>query len=175
MTTFEHDSRFIETSLPQLQDYLLSDELYWPLDNSLPRLTLGALLLALRRVEAIDPSVAYRWQGQMDPIRTKWRTAWEKKALKEIKNRLRLWSASIAEWQSASAMSRADYPGEVRGRVILQILLKEVDAPQEEAALNGLDHFLRASLRKCDFLWGPELEAAFPEDNFWFLYGKLTQ
>jgi hypothetical protein len=174
MTTLERDSRFIEEALPELQPYLLADELYWPLGNSLPRLTPGALLLALRRVEAQQPSAAQKWQLKLDSVRTKWRAAWEQKALRETRNRLRLWSASMGEWQSAPAENLADYSGEVRGRVILQILLAEIDAPQEQSALEALDHSLRAKLKAGNFLWEAGLETTFPPSDFWFLYGKLT-
>jgi len=173
MTSLERDSRFIETALTELQDYLLSEELYWPLGNSLPRLTPGALLLALRRAEALNPSAAHNWQRELDLVRAKWRTAWEKKALRETHNRLRLWSESISEWRSAPGENPADYTGAVRGRVILQLLLSEINSPQEQAALNDLDIFLRANLIKSGFLWEAGLESAFPADNFWFLYGKL--
>jgi hypothetical protein len=174
MTNPERDSRFIETALPELQDYLLSDELYWPLGGSLPRLTPGALLLALRRAEAHSPAPARKWQLELDAVRRRWRSAWEQKALREAKNRLRLWSASVGEWQSAPAENLADYTGEVRGRVILQILLDEVNAPAEQAALGPLDDFLRARLKPGNFLWETGLETAFPQSEFWFLYGKLT-
>jgi hypothetical protein len=173
MITPERDSRFIEAALPELETYLLAEALYWPLGGSLPRLTPGSLLLALRRAEAFDPFAARKWQAQTDSIRAKRRTAWEQKSLREIQNRLRLWSASTAEWQSAESGRRADYPGEVRGRVILQILLDEVNAPAEQAALDGLDAFLRANLKPAPFLWEAELEKTFTPSKFWFLYGKL--
>lgn len=172
-TTLERDSRFISVALPELETALLSESLYWPLGNGLPRLTPGNLLLALRRLEALDPSAVRKWQLQFDSIRAKRRSAWEQKTLQELRNRLRLWNASIAEWQSDEGERRADYTGEVRGRVILQLLLREVNAPQEQTALEGLDHFLRAKLKPASFLWETGLEDAFPQDEFWFLYGKL--
>jgi hypothetical protein len=173
MSILEKETRFLETGLSELEPYLLAEALYWPLGGSLPSLTPGALLLSLRRLEGLDPFAARKQQVRLDTIRMKRRTAWEQKALREVKNRLRLWSESIREWQSAQAGSRADYPGAVRGRVILQLLLGEVNAPVEQAALADLDVFLRANLKPGPFLWEKELETAFEPSEFWFLYGKL--
>jgi hypothetical protein len=173
MTTLERDLRFLECALPELESSLLAEALYWPLGASLPRLTPGTLLLALRRVEALEPFAARKWQAQFDSVRAKRRSVWEQKTLREIRNRLRLWSASLAEWRSDEGERRADYTGEVRGRVILQLLLSEVNAPEEGAALEGLDHLLRAKLKPAPFLWESGLERAFSQDEFWFLYGKL--
>ncbi len=174
MSNLEHDSRFLEAAFPELEAYLLAEALYWPLGGTLPRLTPGALLLALRQVEArSSPILAGKWRAQLETVRMRRRTAWEQKSLKELQNRLRLWSASVSEWQSAQAERRADYPGEVRGRVILQILLSEVNAPLERSALASLDISLRNSLTLTAFLWSQDLQPAFPPEEFWFLYGKL--
>ena len=173
MPNLEQDSRFIKEALPQLQEYLLSNELYWPLRATLPRLTPGALLLALTRLDAISsPTAAYK-RAELDAIRAKWRTAWEQKSIQETRNRLKLWSASIDEWQSATGENLADYMGAVRHRTILQLLLDEIDAEKEQIQLRELDLFLQAHLKKSEFLWEKELQSAFPKDIFWFLYGKL--
>jgi hypothetical protein len=173
MNLTERDSRFLSAALPDLEQYLLSESLYWPLGGSLPRLTPGALLLALRRLEALDPFAARKWQAQFDSVCAKRRSVWEQKTIQEIRNRLRLWSASLAEWQSDEAENRADYAGEVQGRVILQLLLGQVNAPEEATALAGLDHWLRVKLKPGSFLWEPRLARAFSQEEFWFLYGNL--
>jgi hypothetical protein len=55
MPSLEKDRAFLEASVPELEDYLLSDELYWPITArgfDLPRLTIGGILLAKARLEA---------------------------------------------------------------------------------------------------------------------------
>ncbi len=173
MPNAETDARFIEEALLQLQDYLLSEELFWPMGLNQPRLTPGALLLALTRLQASQPVQTEYWQSAFQTVRAQRPSAWKQKALKELRNRLRLWSASIGEWRSATAAQRADYAGAIRSRVILQLLLAEVDAPEEKAQLTGLDLFLQTILKKGEFLWEKEVQAAFDERLFWFLYGTL--
>jgi hypothetical protein len=173
MKNLKHDFEFIQSALPEVETYLLSETLYWPLGASLPRLTIGGLLLALKRASALEPFEARKWLLQVESVRAKRRNAWEQKSLRELQNRLRLWSESVSEWRSAEGGQRADYTGEVRGRVIIQILLREVNAPGEQAALDALDRFLRVHLKPASFLWDKGLEQAFDRDEFWFLYGKL--
>jgi hypothetical protein len=172
MTSTEQDIQFLTEGLPQLQDYLLSNELYWPLDNSLPRLTLGSVLLALARLGATRPGEAQKFRSALEPVRARWRAAWEKKAAREMANRLRLWSQYLSDYQN-DPLSAGSYPTEVRGRTILQLLLPEVTDAPEKTALAELDALLKARLVSGKFVWEAGLQTVFPITDFWFLYGKL--
>ena len=172
MTFTEQDIRFLTEGLPQLQGYLLSNELYWPLNNSLPRLTIGSVLLALARLEVTHPVEAQRFRVALEPTRARWRAAWEKKAAREMANRLRLWSQYLSDFQYAPDKAGL-YPTEVRGRTILQLLLPEAPNAPEKATLVELDTILKTLLVPGKFIWEAAWQAAFPEAEFWFLYGKL--
>ncbi|PWH17453.1 MAG: hypothetical protein DDG60_02370 [Anaerolineae bacterium] len=161
------DQKFLEEALPQLQEYLLSGELYWSLGGSLPRLTPGNLLLAIKRLEAHNPAAAWRWQGKLEAIQTKWQNAWEKKAARETTSRLRLWAQFLEEQVKDQPASRAHYATSVRERVILQLL--QPNAPQ----LAELDARLRSHFRAGEFVWDALYQSVFPESTFWFLYGSL--
>lgn len=169
------DLRFLREAVSQLQDYLLSNELYWPLSGSLPRLTPGALLLEQMRLDAsgLAPYELPGLNRQVENIRLKWRAAWEKKAAREVSNRMRLWSQFLADFTNAPEKNLESYRTEARGRAILQILLAEQPDLPEKAALPEMDGLLKSKLKPGDFLWEPELEPAFPKSDFWFLYGKL--
>lgn len=167
------DQHFLEQALPQLQEYLLSDELYWALGGDLPRLTPGNLLLALARLEAVNPAPALAYRRQLETLQVQWASAWMKKVARETANRLRLWSQALEERNHAEGQSRAVYAADVRGRVILQLLLKENPNAPEGAALAELDQLLRARLVSGDFVWEDVYRPAFAPDEFWFLYGSL--
>ena len=173
MTIDDPDLRFLNEALPQLQDYLLSGELYWPLSGSLPRLTPGALLLVLTRIRVTQPGMAPKLQQQFEVTRTKWHTAWEKKVAREISNRLRLWSNFLADFANSQEQTADSYPAEVRGRAILQLLLPELPDSSLATALVELDMALEAQLHPSEFLWDARLQVVFPKDDFWFLYGKF--
>lgn len=171
MKSTVQDLQFVNESLPQLQAYLLSKELYWPLRAALPRLTLGALLLALARLEVVQPVETESLRAQVAAIRAKWRNAWEQKIAREAANRLRLWTQFLSDLAQAPGQNAEAYPAEVRGRVILELLLRELPQLPEKAALAEAETLLRARLLPGVFLWDTELQLAFPAPEFWFLYG----
>lgn len=173
MTTNDADIQFVKEALPQLQEYLLSNELFWPLSGSLPRLTPGALLLALARLGVSEPSIGQNLGAQVETIRARWQTAWNTKAAREISNRIRLWSQYLADYHSAPDQNQDSYRTEVRGRVILELLLADVPGAPERSALAELDSALKAHFVTGKFLWDSELEVIFPAKAFWFLYGSL--
>lgn len=173
MSNSDQDLTFVRESIPQLQEYLLSNELYWPLSGSLPRLTPGSLLLALMRMQATNPLEAQRMESHLEVVRNKWRSAWEKKEGREATNRLRLWSQYLSDTLSAPDQNMESYKTEVRGRAILQILLRDLPDAPERAAVADLDARLRSRFVSGDFTWEKEVQAAFPRADFWFLYGTL--
>lgn len=170
------DRPYLEAGLEELQDYLLSDQLYWPLGRraELPRLTIGGLLLALRRAETLGSAGDHR--SRLEEARLRWGVAWERKVLREFAARLKLWAAYLEDYRAAPAAHAPDYPGQVRERVLLDLLRAETFAPpKESAALAGLDEFLRAALVPGGFVWRESLRPAFPPDPFWYLYGRLRE
>ncbi len=177
MTSPEKDRAYLEAGIPELEDYLLSNELYWPITArgyDLPRLTIGGLLLAQARLEArrerIEALVA-----QLDAVRSRWRAAWETKAGREVRSRFGLWSNYLADYRHNPEEHADAYPQEVRYRVMLQILLAELPAPPaEQESLSQLDGLLRASFSPSGFVWEVDLQPGFPREVYWFLYGKLN-
>jgi len=176
MTTTEKDKAYLEAGIPELGDYLLSKELYWPISThgyDLPRLTIGGILLAQARLDAhgerIESLVA-----QLDGVRSRWRVAWETKAGREVGARMRLWSNYLADYRQNPEQHADAYPHEVRYRVMLHLLLAELPAPPpEQEALSQLDGLLRINLEASDFIWEPDLDAGFAREVYWFLYGRL--
>ena len=173
MTNSKIDLSFVNEALPQLKEYLLSDELYWPLSASLPRLTPGALALALLRLSVTAPSDSLKLKVQADSLRERWHSAWEKKSEREVTNRMRLWSQYLSDYMNAPDQSPDSYRNEVRGRVILQILLTDLPDGPEKSSLAELDASMKGRFKQGGFIWEPELETVFPRDSFWFLYGSL--
>lgn len=176
MTSTEQDKVYLEAGIPELGDYLLSKELYWPISArgySLPRLTIGGILLAQTRLEArrerFESLVA-----QLDGVRSKWRVAWETKSGREVGARMRLWSNYLADYRHNPENHADAYPHEVRYRVMLHLLSAELPEPTAESeSLSQLDDMLLAKLITGDFIWEAELGAGFPRAVYWYLYGKL--
>lgn len=181
MPSHEQDWAFFEAGVQVLSDYLLSEELFWPLSGSvaLPRLTLGGMLLAQRRLRGVatDPGEEIRFrrgEDALDAMRSKWRSAWERKAAREVRARFDLWRNYLQDYRAAPAEYADAYPREVRWRAMLHLLLAELsETPPQAQALAGLDRLLRGFFLPGAFVWETELAGAFPAGEYWYLYGRL--
>jgi hypothetical protein len=184
MQTNEKDRAFLESVLPDLQDFLLSKELFWPAGTqhgrresvaNLPQLSLGNIRLATARLLAKNENINdAALAGRIDPIYTKWRSNWGKKAALEYSSRLRLWKDQLNEL--INDPSDAIYRYEIRTRVILELLKDDlfVEPPgQEQDLLAGLDALLRASSIEDQFVWDAGIMGAFSKEQFWFLYRHI--
>jgi hypothetical protein len=184
--TFDYDLRYVLACLEEMEHYLLSDEVFWPLDArpqkgepEYPQLTLGTLLLAKERLAAYSATPHEEVEGlkaidELDRLISKWRVAWEKKAGHGFSMRLRMWSDFINDYQTSPQDNADRYHYEVRVRVMLDLLLPEGKTPQAEVdLLRTMDTYLRAVLVPGDFIWEAELQNGFPRETYWYLYGSL--
>jgi hypothetical protein len=170
------DKVFFEAGLQELEPYLLSKELYWPSPvhtADFTQITLGALLLVRARLTGWKSPGLTESAAQMDAVRSKWRSAWETKARRELHARSELWKNYLGEIRSSPGESARTYPYEVRQRAILSLLMDELPE-RSDATVTALDQTLRALLRPGGFVWDAALEPVFPKDLFWFLYGALN-
>jgi hypothetical protein len=192
MPSPEYDLRYLKAGAAELKSYLLSKELFWPLglpapsgEPPYPRLTLGNMLLSLARLQArrqaggLDDSQESeftRLGNDIDALHQEWRTAWETKAGREFSSRMRPWKDYLAEIAEAPSSHAGYYSSQVRLRVILEILKEQLGSqlPAEVGLLPKLDTRLRAVFTTGTFLWDAELTLGFPEQQYWFLYGGLT-
>jgi hypothetical protein len=183
MPEFEYLARFLAVAVPDLKTYLLSNNSYWNLSLKAPdgmppypRFSLGWLLIYRRSLSAAD--LKPEWQeilDAIDDIRTHWRSAWAKKAAREFGVRLNEWSRFINEVQADPAAHRSRYRYEVQRRTMLALLQQEAgELPAEQASLlTGLDAVLRGKWKPGPFIQDAVFQPAFPEGEFWFLYGEL--
>jgi hypothetical protein len=173
MPTLAQDLSYFQAGMESLEAYLLSEELFWPLAGNLPRLTLSGMLLAGKRLEV--RAEAGEWLPlltRLEAVRSKWRSAWERKAAREVHARLDLWKNYLEEFQQN--LDPGVYSQQVQWRVMLQLLGGGLLIPPHDLeTLNGLDEILKAFWLPGEFVWEADLSAAFPEPDYWFLYGAL--
>lgn len=176
------DIAYIQASLGELEKYLSSQEIFKSIvsagGHQIQQLTLGGLLLALTFAHSRAVSLEERTQvEQLDrelySCRQRWRFAWEKKARKEFKSRLRQWGLYLNEVQSVPEEYAVYYRHEVRLRVMLALLAEDVES-EDTDTLNTLDQMLKTWFVEGDFIWEAEISTAFPRDPFWYLWGKLS-
>ena len=188
MPSLEYDLRYLRAALADLEEYLFSQEIYWPIgvtpprgEPPYPRLTMGGILLARQSLGArpMEPAQAeemYDLIGHLDETRTKWRVAWGAKAARGFSSRLTQWKNFIEDYRKQPENNQDRYAYEVRGRAMLQLLQPESsEIPAGELALfTGLDLILEDYFMEGNFVWGTELTLSFPKSQFWYLYGSLS-
>jgi len=185
-----HEFEYLDYALDELENYLLSDELFWPVTvrpsggGSFLKLTLGNLLLSLKKLEALSAvrqltpaqeSELRRIQTAFEAVQRKWQVAWEAKAGREFKSRFDQWGNLLSDIKKDFERQAAYYPHEVRLRVLLELLQPHTETNDIDGyELAPMDAFLRGMLKRDAFLWDPALKPGFPEDVYWFLYGRLS-
>jgi hypothetical protein len=170
----EEDRVFLLSAASEISAYLSSSVLEWRMSPSRLMLTPGRVLLCQKRLSgsSADTEVTDVLQ-QIDAILHLHQAAWQKKMSSEIPMRLRIWANALREYQEEGL--DASYVAQVSHRVMLELLVGSCSMvnPQLLDQLSGLDAALRTLLKQGGFVWAKELEAAFPESDFWFLYCEM--
>jgi hypothetical protein len=174
--------------LDELEPYLLSSELFWPLEEraargmaQFPRLTLGGLLLTIDELTAQEDEMTFGQAAALQQIRSlfahnqvKWAVAIERKAVRELHCRLNLWRAYLMDLEEEGE-GPENYAHEVRQRVKFQRLLVPASKHPEIELLNvsmqSLDSKFRSYFVTGPFIWDEGLESVYPPTDFWYLYG----
>lgn len=188
MTSLSHDAAFLQSAAQVLEDYLLSEVLFWPLQREKgamlggdsDQLTPGNILLSLARLskeDSAETSVKAALQ-RIDEVNRQWKSAWLNKCHKEWEQRLRLWLHYLDDLQREDGqLLPADYSFHVRQRVILDLLGSEIgDLPLEKRLrLQSADEALRSLSQPGEFIWQKGLQERFPASSFWYLYVKTAK
>lgn len=186
MTDLEYDFRYLEAGLANLDEYLYSDEVYWPLQAAplpgqpaFPQLTLDGLLLSVARLKAQSLSLQQetrlqRLVAELEALRARRRVAWEQKATRNFTARLTLWRNFLEELREDPDAHADRYAYEVTRRVQLALLAEDARgrSQAEDDLLGLLDAVLQTLLVPGEFIWDAELEQGFQKSSFWFLYGR---
>jgi hypothetical protein len=191
MADFRTDWDFLQAAVPELQQYLLSNDLFWPLrlprtainQRQAPQLSIGSLALSQARLAgqaltAEEQSRLAELAAGVEQVRQEWRANWARKAAQERAARLNLWQQYLRELRSEPRVQAAYYANEVRQRAVLSLLADELNdgvPPGEQEQLNMLDQITRGLTRTGPFVWEPGLEPSFPPETFWFLYVTLQK
>lgn len=189
MPSILFDLKYFEAGLDELEAYLLSDGLYWqtgasapPGEPEFPSLTLGGLLLARQRLAAhhldeAQQQLLNKLVDRLEISQTKWRVAWGRKAQRSFQARLTQWNNYLADYSAQPEAYAAQYPQEVRVRLMMELLqpLAEQIDPSALDLLHGLDALLRVQLQPGPFVWEATLADGFPSESYWYLYGHLKE
>lgn len=182
------DLEIVEQMVAGMRDYLSSGSIYSKkIDYNLMYLTLGGYLMRQQRLAELDHTLDASQQVRLrnaaerfDLIRRTQLSAFEKKASQELQARLGEWERALRELFDDRRPSMAFYRNDVEKRVMIQALINALEAesasikPEILGKLERLDGQLRARWQTGAFIWPTEFEAAYPADDYWWLYGELA-
>jgi hypothetical protein len=167
MISPEQDRVYYAAGIEEVEQYLLSTELYWTMSartTDLTQLTLGGLLLVRARLRGARTGGLESLDQRLDAVRSKWRSAWEGKARREVRARSGLWREYLGEYRRDALGASRLYPQNVHNRAMIALLDEQSDP---------MDVYLRSILLPGAFVWDAQVQDGFPPDEFWFLFGTL--
>jgi hypothetical protein len=180
------DLEIVEGMVPQLEDYLIKDEVYRTVilptssgDQNI-RMTGGDLLARLHRLQGERASLTPEQQTRLDVAQSKadetirsLRTRFNARLLREMKARLDSLRWFLDDCGADKMRCRTEYPFEIRNRQRVEEILKQVgqEVPNDlSILLSRVDKRIREFAGPSGFVWGARAEKVYPRDHYWYLY-----
>ncbi|TET39614.1 MAG: hypothetical protein E3J69_00030 [Anaerolineales bacterium] len=187
MESIDYNLDLFEAMLDEIEDFLLSVDIFWPLAKRAkpdsppyPRLSTGGLLMtqdeSLAQETEMNSDQKARYanlQSQWKRILNKWRSALGRKSEQEMGMRLNLWRAYLSDLEEGNA-SHFDYHRETRNRVqftrLRTLTASNSKTLKLEKTMRSLDARLLNLTIASKFIWDDRLRETYPEREFGFLY-----
>ena len=170
----------------QLNDYVRSDELYGSTSGmyggNTPALTIGALLMRLRRLDAMRAEFKKKQLADFEKaqemhrfVQNEWTVHYEHKMLKEAESRLDAMRGFFDECNDSPKQCRSIYRPEASRRTIVEEIRREmaemgIESEALEKKVKERDGKLRSYLEIAPFIWDEALKPVYPEQKYWWLY-----
>jgi hypothetical protein len=183
---FAHDLMILEEMAGNMAAYLDSDAVEWTIPRAnMPKLTIGGYLMRQSRLGALREALSSDEQERLDAATDQYDKAleervvrFEKRANQELHMRITEWVGFLREISHWSNNEVNTYAGGVDTRVVIKELLDALQTPPYRLEpgvldeLNAIDNILRGRIAEDGFVWDSVWEPAYPEQEFWWLYGK---
>jgi hypothetical protein len=184
--TIERDLREAAVMADMLVPYVYEDTLYAKTSSNMPSLTIGALLLRLRRLRALRDSLTDAQRDQWAKVEAdhqdaqkEWREHYQNKLVHEAESRLNAMKPYFEECRENPRLCESAYlPEALRRTIVAEILLALASlnrplTPLERQA-QKIDLLLRGFVQPCDFIWDAALRGIYPPESYWWLYHRPT-
>ena len=171
-----------------LEEYLKSDQVYGysskGMFDRMPRLTIGALQLRLRRLNALRSRLSDTQKSALNSadksvrdVQTEWREHFVSKLLKEIDIRLSGIQTYYNECLGDPELCYDNYYQEVEHRTLVQELFRvkanlNVPDDQNDKRLQETDAALHRITGSSSFQWDMALKSVYPDYEYWWLYSE---
>ncbi|HEX2622463.1 MAG TPA: hypothetical protein VHL11_20025 [Phototrophicaceae bacterium] len=188
--SIDQDLREAKAMTDGLDRYLHDDQVYGTVtggffgNGNMPALTVGALVMRLRRLHALASGMTDAQRKQLqdiqskhDAVRTEWRYHYEQKMVREANSRLDAMNAFFDECASDPALCARVYSPEVLRRTTVQELLMVMDdlnVAHDDVTKKArlIDSKLRRVIQPASFVWSENLQSVYPDSQFWWMYNR---
>lgn len=180
----QRDLEILAAMAEEMESYLNSDVLFWNMSTAgMPALTLGGYLMRQYRLLALRDLLSEEEQRELDAAVAQYNDAlvekivrFETKASHELEARLRQWEEYLKDIERGQA-GKSNYSTAVEARAMIDALIGQLEMPpyeldpryKQRAALQ--DAQLRRQWDAGEFVWPEEWIPAYPNLNYWWLYG----
>lgn len=178
--SIERDLKELEAMAAALVPYVYEDELYGRVGMNMPSLTVGAILLRLHRLRALENqltptqrAILDQAEAQVEAAKRDWDSHFQKKLAREAEARLRDIMTYIRESKESPQIAANAYlPEALRRTMIAEIM----NALSDKGDLVGrallVDSELKNYLQDSDFIWAKSLQPVYPAERYWWLYKR---
>ncbi len=185
--SIDRDLAEAKSMADHLIPYVYGDQLYASIGGmfstgATPSLTIGALLMRLHRLRALEASLTPEQQANLteiearnDAVRSEWSVHYNEKLVNEATSRLHMIESFFADCAEDPRSCYSNYPPEAMRRTIVQDIDHELHRlhlsdSHLELTMRRIDGQLHHYATKTDFIWAPELQPAYPSNVYWWLY-----
>jgi hypothetical protein len=182
------DLNEVKAMVEGLENYVRGSELYGHANSNfwsnMPSVTIGAILMRLRRLDYLRSSMKDSQSKELDKVvdkwqavRQEWQMHYEEKLKREAESRLDAMRNFFNECEENKQNCKHNYRPELLRRTIVQEVIRELDelkvdvtAIKRKAA--DTDAKLREYVSDNGFQWSEELQPIYPKLEFWWLYQR---
>lgn len=182
----ERDLEVLEAMADEMDEYLRSQTLFWPMTRSnLPRLTVGGYLMRQHRLlsltKLLDEGQQQRLQDAVEQFNralVEKVVSFERRSHEELHARLRQWGEYLKELHDKSLGMGDYYRSHVQTRAMIAAIIDKMAMPpykldlRVKEQLGVYDNVLRNYWKPGAFVWPAEWKPAYPKDDYWWLYGR---
>ncbi|MEM9955437.1 MAG: hypothetical protein AAF846_27795 [Chloroflexota bacterium] len=188
--SLKDDLDVLNSMMERIVSHLQTDEIYGNQGmfvSGLPSVTLGGILLRIRRLNALRERVGKYQQVKLDEAIEKhdrvyheWTSHYEKKLKVELQSRIERLEQFIQEYQDDPKQYMVAFEPERTRRTIVQEILYMMQRINQEnnhllTRLANLDDNLRSIVKPSTFQWASNLESVYSKDEFWWLHSILEE
>ena len=187
--SIDRDLQEAKAIADHLVPYVYEDQLYGSIagmfgSTNAPSLTIGALLQRLHRLHALEAQMNDSQKAALSAIdaqnasvRKEWTIHYDDKLVQEGNSRLKMIERYFDDCDEDPRTCANNYVPEANRRTIIEDIANTLQAngtPNADltSAMRRVDSRLRRYAQPSEFVWAAALQAAYPQDEYWWLYAR---